>query len=333
MGAAARGRPRQYQKEIAAVLPASLRNAVFRFDLGDSDDDWSDGIEDCDAVILTSRGLGRRAIQRAKRLRFVQKLGIASERVDIAACRDRGIKVSVLSDAGHVAVAEHTIMMMLAAARSLLATHHAVARGDNPLNLRPIRTTQIQRYPNWLGLPESDFPLLCDLTLGLIGFGEIAREVAARTRSLGMQVIYTKRSRVDRQTERRFGVEYAALENLLSRAQFVSVHATQGDVAPAIIGPREIALMRSDCVLINTARGNQVDEPALLAALKSGRIRGAALDVFAEEPVMNEELRNLPNVILTPHTAGVMPTGRRFRDAVNNLEAFSKNITPAGLVC
>jgi (S)-sulfolactate dehydrogenase len=321
VGAAGRGRPQQYQKEMDAVMPAILQDAVFSFDLHDDDEQWGPEIETCEALILTSRGLGPKAIARAKRLRFVQKLGIAAARVDAKACHERGIVLAVLSDAGHVAVAEHTIMMMLATARNLTLTRDALLRGDNPRRLKPLRTTQDQRYPNWLGWPENAFPLLGDLTLGLIGFGEIAQEVCSRARALGMNVAYTKRRRMSESEERRFGVTFRQMADLLATSNIVSLHATLPNGAPPLIGAAELDVMRPDAVLINTSRGNQIDEAALACALRTGKIGGAALDVFEIEPVGDTSLVGLPQVLATPHTAGVMATGRRFRDALLNIQA------------
>lgn len=332
IGGAARGRPQRYKAEIDAVLPSQLSHASFSFDMHDEDDIWGSEIESCNAIILTSRGLGTEGICRAKRLRFVQKLGIVADRVDIKSCLERNIAVSILSDPGHVAVAEHTILLILAAARHLPQTHNAVVRGDNPQKLNPIATTQNVRNSNWLGLQGSSFPLLADSTIGLIGFGEIAREVAIRACAFGATLIYTKRVRLDPVTESYYGVSFVTFEELLSRAHFVSVHATQPDHLPTIVDARAIELMRKDAVLINTARGNQVDERALIAALKEQRIRGAALDVYCVEPPINSGLRGLPNVVITPHTGGLTLPGLRFRAALENVVAVDQGRKPLGLI-
>jgi len=332
VGAAARGRPEQYRKEIAAVLPDALRDTVFRFDLGDEADIWGAELAQAEAVILTSRGLAAEAIEAAARLRFVQKLGIDADRVDLDACRRRGIKVSVLPDAGHVAVAEHTLAMVLAGTRNLLPTHGAVLRRENPRGLAPVRTTQAKRHVNWLGLPEADFRLAADLTLGLIGFGEIAREVARRAAALFARILYTKRRRLGTETERQYGVSFMSMDDLLAQSDVVSLHATQPDGAPPIVGRRELAAMRTGAWLINTSRGNQIDQVALVAALRDGSLRGAALDVFETEPEFDEMLLGSSRVILTPHTANLMPTGRRFRDALANVTAVRAGRGVAGLV-
>lgn len=332
IGSAARGRPDVYRKEIEAALPPSLADVRWAFDLNDDDGAWGEDIESCDAIVLTSRGLGGRAIERAGRLRFVQKLGIVAERVDTDACKARGILVSVVPDAGHVAVAEHTVAMMLCFTRNLVSSHEAVVGGENPRHLAPLKTTQNVRYPNWLGLPESNFPLLCDLTVGLIGLGEIAREVASRARALGMNVVYTKRSPLPGAVEEKLAVKYLPLPELLSRSDFVSLHTTRPEATKPLIGKREFGLMRSSAVIINTARGNHIDEDALVEALQARRIGGAALDVFAEEPLRREDLRKAPNVLLTPHSAGVNPMGRRFLPALMNLNSLLRCERLKGLI-
>lgn len=332
VGAAARGRPEQYRKEIAAVLPEELRDADFAFDLGDAPDRWGPELARAEAVILTSRGLAPEAIDAAGALRFVQKLGIDADRVGREACRRRGIPVSVLPDAGHVAVAEHTIAMALAGARHLVSTHAAVLRKENPAGLALVRTTQERRHVNWLRRPEGEFALCADLTLGLIGFGEIAREVAKRATGLFFRVVYTKRKRLDPRIERQYGVAYLVRDEFLAQSDIVSLHATLPDGEPPIVGVPEIAAMRRGAYFINTARGNQVDQAALVDALMRGHLRGAALDVFEQEPALDDALLAAPGVILSPHTANLMPTGRRFRDALANVAAVRAGRAPASMI-
>jgi gluconate 2-dehydrogenase len=330
VGAAARGRPEQYRKEIAAMLPVSLGGAEFVFDLHDGDDDWGPELAHADALVLTSRGLGAAAVSGAQRLRFVQKLGLPLGREAMETCRQRGIAVSVLPDAGHVAVAEHTLAIALGAARKLVATHNAMVRGENPAGLEPVRTTQTVRHVNWLGYAESEFRLLADQTLGVVGFGAIAREFVRRARPLFGRVVYTKRRRLSADEEHAWGVEYLPLHDLLPQADVVSLLATQPDGAPAILGAPELAAMKRGAWLVNTARGNQVDQAALMRSLRT-RLGGAALDVFETEPALDRDLLDLPNVVLTPHTANLMPTGRRFAEALANIERVWGGLPPRGV--
>ena len=333
IGAARRGRLERYQKEIAAALAGTqLQDAAFAYEFNDSDEDWGSDIEDCDVLLIpTSRGFRGEGITRAKKLRLVQKLG-ASGRINIAACKARNIAVSVVPHAGHVAVAEHTIMLMLASARHLQGTHPAVVRGDNPHALEHITTSRSRRHSNWLDLPRDSFRSLSGQTLGLVGFGDIAQHVARRGRAFDMRVFYTKRTRLDAESEAAFGVTYADLPALLHSADYVSLHATQPENAPPLIGRDELALMKPDAILVNTARGNQVDQHAPVEALRRGRLGGACLDVFATEPVLAGEFEGVPNLVLTPHTAGVVPWNALYGDALRNIERFLNSGTAAGLL-
>ena len=333
VGAARRGRLDRYRKEIAAARPLTrLDDIEIAYEFNDSAEIWGSDIEDCDVLLIpTSRGFAGTGVARAKRLRFVQKLG-ASGGVDIAACKARGIAVSVLPHAGHIAVAEHTLMFILCSARQTLAGDAAVRRGDNPLGVEPMVTSKSRRHSNWLDVPRDSFAPVSGRTLGLIGFGDIAQEVSRRARAFGMRVVCAKRTPLSAEAEARFGVTHADLPTLLRTADFVSMHATQGEDDRPLIGRDELALMKPRAVLINTARGNQVDQAALIEALKAGRIAGACLDVFAVEPVQAGAFEGVPNVVLTPHTAGVVPWNTLYKDALVNIDAFFKGGEVAGLV-
>lgn len=335
IGAALRGELKleQYRKELDAALRSTgLRNVEFVFDLSDREDIWGMELDDCDVLlIMTNRGLSGEALARAMRLKFVQKLGMP-DGIDVNACKTMGIAVSVLSHAGHIAVAEHAFMFMLCMARHAWSGHNAVLRGENPASLKSMRTSQSKRYANWLDLPRDSFGLVADRTLGLIGFGDIAREVARRARCFGMKTIYNKRNRLAPEVENEFGVNYADLPALLRTADVVSLHATRIEDEKPLIAARELELMKPDAILINTARGNQIDQAALIDFLRKRRIGGACLDVFTAEPVRADEFSGLSNVMLTPHTAGVVPWDRKFKDALINIEAFVGKGNVAGLI-
>ena len=333
VGMLQRGHVDRYRKEIeVAIRSTALRDAEFAYDLGDRDDVWGKEIEQCEALlILSSRGFSGGALASARRLSFVQKIG-TPEGIDVEACRKRGIAVASVPDANHIAVAEHTLMFMLCMARHAWTGHAAVVRGDDPLHLKPIRTTQSKRRSNWLDIPRDFFCLLSGRTLGLIGFGDIAQEVARRARCFGMKIVYTKRTRLPPEIENRFGVAYMDMPALLGAADFVSLHATQQEGDPPIIGRKELESMRSSSIFINTARGSQVDQAALVDVLRSGRIGGACLDVYEIEPVPPGAFDGLTNVMFSPHTAGVTPWGQRFEGALGNIEAFVNKGKVAGLL-
>jgi phosphoglycerate dehydrogenase-like enzyme len=208
-----------------------------------------------------------------------------------------------------VGVAEHTVMLIMALSRHLLA----VIRQTNvqqwlPERSQPILTDQRRYTYNWIGLRE--WGVLYGKTVGLVGLGLIGRAVAVRLRGFGMKLLYTQRHRLDPTAETRLGVQWREFDALLAESDFVSLHHRfqEGpDGNDKHIGARELALMKPTAYLINTARGRLVDEDTLADALRRGQIAGAGLDVFRYEPLpADSPLFALAgdNVILTPHVAG-----------------------------
>lgn len=323
IGTLGRGHVERYRAEFQAAAGLTcLRDIELAFDTGDVAGRWGHELEACDAlIILSDRGLDADAIDRARRLTIVQKIG-AAHGIDIDACRKRNIVVASVPDMNHMAVADHTIMFMLCMARHTLPGHADVLRGDCPADVTPIVTTQSRRNSNWLDHERDSYGLLADQTLGLIGFGDIARHVARRAKGFEMNILYTKRTRLPPDIESEYGVVYHDMGSLLQESDYVSLHATLPEDGRPIIGARELEMMKSTSILINTARGNQIDQAALIACLKRGGIGGACLDVFDVEPVPVNEFQGLSIVLLSPHTAGVTPWRLRFRDVAMNIEAF-----------
>jgi phosphoglycerate dehydrogenase-like enzyme len=208
-----------------------------------------------------------------------------------------------------VGVAEHTLLLMLALSRRLLAVLARTQRAEwLPDRSTPVLTDQRKYTYNWIGV--QDFGILYRKTLGIVGLGLIGRAVAVRARAFGMRVLYTGRHRLDPSLEQHLGVTWAALDDLLAAADFVSLHHRFDD-APGgndrQFGAAEFARMKPTACLINTARGRLVDEDALAAALQTGQIAGAGLDVFRYEPLPpGHPFFALAGdrLLLTPHVAG-----------------------------
>ena len=161
-------------------------------------------------------------------------------------------------------------------------------------------TREASHY-NWARV--ADVAPLRGLTLGLVGLGEIGRAVARRAAGFEMRVLYTQRRRLEATLERVLGVDFRPLDALLEESDVVSLHVPLAPETRRLIGAPEIARMRRGAILVNTARGGLVDEAALLAALREGRLGGAGLDVRAEEPPADASLAALPTVVATPHVA------------------------------
>jgi len=246
------------------------------------------------------------------RLRLISIWGTGVDNIDLPACRRRGVTVTNTPGVNAGAVAEHTIALMLAVARRIPAMDRDIRSGQWPRGL---------------------LVQLRGKTLGVIGLGAIGRRVAEIACALGMRVLAWTFG-PDGGRAASVGASVTPLEELLSQADVVSLHLRLTDETRGFIGPERLACMKPTAFLINTARGALVDKDALVAALREGRLAGAGLDVFHEEPLPAQDpLLRLPNVALTPHNAGmtreVIEAG--LHRAVENIENFLRG-APTDLV-
>ena len=262
---------------------------------------------DADAVMVTSAKVTAEVMDRLPRLRVIGRPGIGYDIIDVDAATQRGI--AVFSSPGFCAreVADHTLMMALGLARKLPLLHNAIRRGV---------------YERGLSAP---LPAVYEMTLGLVAFGEIAREVALRARAFGFTLL-AHDPYVSQEVADPYGVTMVPLDDLLRRADIVSVHAPLTKQTFHLLSEREFALVKPTAYVINTARGPVIDQQALIAALQTGRIAGAGLDVFESEPLAADSpLARMDNVLLTPHTAGVSDSSQmasRHRTARNIANAL-----------
>jgi phosphoglycerate dehydrogenase-like enzyme len=269
-------------------------------------------------------GFGNRAVnadffKRAPKLKLMQLLSAGYDTVDIEAARGAGIPVCNNGGANSTAVSEHAILLMMAVARRLVWQHESVAAG------------------RWRGndLAGTKLYELRDKTLGIIGLGAIGKKVARLANAFGMTVHYYDIRRVSEAEEDALQVRFKLLGEILRNADVVSLHVPLTPASRHMIGAAEIAQMKPTAYLINTCRGPVVDEPALTAALTEGRIAGAGLDVFDQEPPpADNPLFRLKNVVLTPHFAG--PTWdnqqARFRNAFDNCQRVARGEKPLWVI-
>lgn len=226
----------------------------------------------------------QRDVLEASRLRVIARMGVGYDAIDMAAATAQRIAVTITPGTNEISVAEQTLALMFGVLR-------AVVTRD-----REGRSGRWQRQP---------LPRLAGKTLGLVGLGRIGRAVAVRAKALGMTVIASD-PQADVEFAARESIELLPLDTLLSRADIVSLHLPADPAAPPLIDAAALAQMRPQSVLINTARGSLVDEPALAEALRSGHLFGAGLDVFQTEPLpATSPLVALNNVVLSPHVAGL----------------------------
>jgi phosphoglycerate dehydrogenase-like enzyme len=229
--------------------------------------------------------LGEATFASAPRCRCVVRAGVGFNNVDLDAAARHGVIVCNVPDYGTEEVADHAIMFLLALARRLITCHTAIRAGD-------------WRYETAVGTPR-----LRGKTLGLVGCGRIGSATALRARALGLDVAFYD-PLVRHGTEKALGIRRMHdLGELLGQSHFVSLHCYLDETTRHLIDASALARMRPGSYLINTARGPVVDQSALLDALDSGHLAGAALDVVEQEPLDDDRLRFHPAVILTPHSA------------------------------
>lgn len=258
-------------------------------------------LADARALIFRRGEVASPVMDEAPALALVQRLGEASHMIDLDGARERGIHVSCLPRSTLIHVAEHAFLLMLALRRQFRA---ASAAFSDP---RGTAGEAGSVAYNWSGL--TGIGLLSGLTLGAIGMGEIGLLLARRARAFGMTVVFHDNMEFPPSEQAALGARQVALETLLTTADIVSIHVPPRPGGEPVIGRREIDLMRAGSILINTSRGSNVDESALIEALKSGHLAGAGLDVHAREPRgARDPLASFPNVVLTPHIGG----GSRF---------------------
>lgn len=249
-----------------------------------SEDELCQLIGDYQALIVRSATkVTEQVIEKAFRLRVIARAGAGLDTIDVVAAKAQGIAVVNAPHANTLAVAEHTMGLMLALARRLPQANASLKDG-------------LWEKSALVGTG------LAGKVLGIIGFGRIGREVAKRAQAFGMQVVVNQR-RLTPELALEKGVTPADVVDLLKMADFVSLHVPLKPETEGLIGEKELALMKAGAYLINTARGGVVDEAALLAALESGKLAGAALDVFLHEPAVDSALVRHPRVIATPHIA------------------------------
>jgi glyoxylate reductase len=264
-------------------------------------------------------GIGNEFFRAAPKLKLIQLTSAGYDRVDIEAARKAKVPVSNNGGANSVAVAEHAVMLMLAVLKKLVYHHNNVVTGKwRPGDFASIRTYEVEGK-----------------RLGIIGLGNIGKKVARRVQGFDMDVGYFDILRHTEDQEDALGVRFALFTEILRTSDVVTLHVPLNDVTRKMISTRELAMMKKGAILINTCRGPVVDEDALYQALKSGTIAAAGLDVMVQEPpAQNHPLFSLPNVTLTPHSAG--PTWdnwtKAYRNGFDNIQRVEAGRTPLWVV-
>jgi len=280
---------------IRILKRENLEVEIFPEDRMPTKEEIIQGIKDADALIslLTDR-IDREIIDSAPRLKVIGNYAVGYNNIDVEYAKKKGIVVvntpGVLTDA----TADLAFSLLLAAARR-------VVEGD-----RFVRDKKFRGWAPMLLLGKD----VWGATIGIIGAGRIGQAVGRRAKGFNMRILYWSRRR-KKEFEEEVGAIFVPLETLLRESDYITLHVPLTSETYHLLGEREFAMMKDDAILINTARGEVVDERAMIKALKSRKLFAAALDVFYGEPNVNPELLSLPNVVLTPHIGSATETTRR----------------------
>jgi phosphoglycerate dehydrogenase-like enzyme len=241
----------------------------------------------------------------AHNVKLIQQPSVGYQHIDFEACAEAGVPVANTAGANTTSVAEHTIMAALCLVKRIMPAHHATLSGE---------WKQME-----IGAGE-----LAGKLWGLVGMGRIGRAVSERLAPFEVRMAYHDTDRLSENDEKKYHVEFIDIKEMLRSADIISLHCPLTDKTKGLIGKPELSMMKKTALIINVARGEIIDEPALAQALKEQTIGGAALDVFAEEPINKNNPFigiNAENLILTPHIAGAT-----YESKMRIISAAIKNI-------
>ncbi|MDD6729135.1 MAG: NAD(P)-dependent oxidoreductase [Eubacteriales bacterium] len=293
-------------------IPSLRDHSVKFFKLGEADRLLAEGA-DTEILLLDAMGIcDKKIIDGLPNLKLIQSEGVGYQGVDLDYAKEKGIILCNNKGVNDTAVAEDAILLMLSCLKSIITGHQSVYDGR-----------QIEVKKAAFGVIRE----LSQCTVGLIGFGDIAKCTAKFANALGARVIYTNRTRYEA-LESQYNVTYCDMDTLLSQADFVSLHVAVTDDTREMVDGEFLRKMKNDAYLINTSRGDLVNNEALLNALLEGEIAGAGLDVISPEPVTADNIlldeRIKDKLILTPHIAGItnLTVEKIYRNIYENITNY-----------
>jgi D-3-phosphoglycerate dehydrogenase / 2-oxoglutarate reductase len=259
---------------------------------GDTPEDIIRSAENADVLYVVSAKVGRDVVQGLKKCRIICRMGIGVDKIDLQAATEKGIIVTNIPDFCGNELAEHAMALLLGVTRNL------------------VQLDQKMRAGEWISARKNaKFSRMAGKTLGLVGFGNIGKEIALRAAGFKLHILDYHRN-VNPEVEKAYGVEPVSLEKLLTESDYVIVACPLSSETRGMIGRRELAMMKQSAILVNIARGPIIDEEALVEALQAKRIAGAGIDVYGQFDVFREPERpfanplfDLDNVVLSPHIA------------------------------
>ncbi len=282
---------------IPGLFPATVRMVSDR-------EAFHAALPDADAAVIESLAMGEAELALAPRLKVVQNFGTDLRNFDLDACARAGVAVRPLRRRVNIAVAEHAMALMLALAKRICLVHgrldvHSLEEAGFPARMYDRRHGA---GANWSRVDR--LVTLSGLTLGALGLGEIGREVAQRAHGFDMKILYHQRNKLPAEIEAPYAASYRGFEELLERADVVSIHLPLNKSTEGMIDAAAFRRMKPGALLVNISRAAIIDRDALIEALDSGRLGGAGLDVHYNEPGdADDPLKRFDNTVLTPHNA------------------------------
>ena len=278
---------RAFGPEAQAIIAAA---APEEFDVSfdvDTSEKAHPLIRESDFVLVTT-AITEKLLQESPKLRLVHKWGIGVDKIDLAGAERQGVYVAITAGSNAGAVSEHAVMLILASMRRLSLADHSMREGKwIYTQLRPLCRK------------------LSGKTVGILGFGNIGKNVAQRLQGFEVDIIYHDPYRAPADVEKRLNARYVSFDELMEQSDVLTLHCPGGEANHHIINASSLARMKRGSILVNCARGDVVDEHAMVAALESGQLLAAGLDAFEPEPLpASSKLLKMDSVVLTPHTAG-----------------------------
>jgi len=265
-------------------------------------------VADVDALVISMEPVNEQMLAACQRVKIVQRLGVGYETLDLQAAAQRGIPCCNVPGANKEAVAEHGMTLMMALTRRVLESD---------------RLTRDLKWAEARMLTQETFELH-GKTIGIVGLGNTGSQLAKRARAFGMRIVYNDIREIEAETIESVGAQFMEKEQLFREADIISINTDLNDQSRNMIDAEALALMKPKALLVCCARGGIIDEPALRDALDAGRLGGAGIDVFSEEPIkLDNPLLAAKNCIVTSHVAGVTDetTRRIFQWAHDNVRA------------
>ena len=269
--------------------------------------------EAMDAEYILAGGrlkITRELLDRAENLRMIQRSGVGLDALDLKAIREKGIPLYVNQGVNSDSVAEHALLLILACLRRLPTINANTKNGVWKKQEQGVQTVELKGK-----------------TVGIIGMGSIAKRLVELLKPFQVRILYYNRTRKDQAFETENNMRFVKMEELLSDSDIVTIHCAFSSETENLINADSIQQMKKGAILVNTARGGIVDPVAVADALRTGKLSYAALDVHVEEPIPEDyPLKNIDNVILTPHIAGVTADSFRsmMHEAFRNISCFDK---------